>query len=117
MARTRTAAQTSRKLSRRQVIDRIMEVVEKLPDVVKDLPDHLKNRKHWEQTFSPSNSRASNVLKVLSELPAFTNHAPKKSSTQNWKKVFARHMGLEQLPQTLREIHAIANQKSAKRKP
>jgi hypothetical protein len=107
----------ARKLTTRQVIDRIMEVVEYLPDAVKDLPDYLRSRKHWEKTLSPRNPRAIPVLKVLSELPAFTNHAPKKSSPQTWRKVFIRHMGLEQIPGTLREIHAIANMKSAKRKP
>lgn len=122
MARARSsgrtqAGQSSGKLSRKQVVDRIMDVVTHLPEVVKDLPDHLKSRAHWEKSLVPGNARAANVLEVLSELPAFTNHAPKKSSTREWSKTFARHMGSSQVQQILREAHAIANLKPAKRKP
>jgi hypothetical protein len=108
-------AKSSGKLTNKQVVDRIMDVVEALPDLVKDLPDHLKSRKHWQKTFAGNSPRAAHVMEVLRELPAFTNHAPK--SKAGWAKVFARHMGLEQVAQTLREIHAIANVKPVKRRP
>jgi hypothetical protein len=111
------AKKQSKKLTTKQVVDKIMEAVEGLPEVVKDLPEHLKSRKHWQQTFSPKNKRGAHVLEVLQELPAFTNQAPKSKNKGAWQKVFARHMGLEQIPGMLREIHAIANLKLVKRKP
>jgi hypothetical protein len=105
------------KLTRKQIVDRIMQVIEALPETVKDLPDYLKSRKHWEQTLSDKNKRAVHALEMLQELPAFTNQAPKASTTKAWTQVFSRHMGLQQVPGTLREIHGIANQKDAERKP
>jgi len=86
-----------------------MQVVEALPEAVKDLPEKLRSRKYWERTFSPRNKTAAPVMAVLQEMPAFTNQAPKSNSRHAWAKVFARHMGLEQVPQTLREVDAVAN--------
>ena len=106
----------SKKLTKPQVVQRIMDIVDAMPEQVKDLPDYLRSRKHWETTFAPGNKRAAPVLEVLSEMPAFTNHAPKTNTPQAWKKVFANHMGLEQIPGILREIHAISNVKPAERR-
>ena len=118
-AKSKTTAKKSSgvKLTRKQIVDRIMQVIEALPESVKDLPDYLKSRKHWEQTLSDKNKRAVHALEMLQELPAFTNQAPKASTTKAWTQVFSRHMGLQQVPGTLREIHGIANQKDAERKP
>ena len=104
------------KLTPAQVITRIMDVVQALPAQVKDLPDYLKDRKHWQKTFAPSNKRAAPVMEVLRELPAFTNHAPKSNTTAAWTKVFEKHMGLEQVAGMLREAHAVANVKPAERR-
>ncbi len=117
MAGSHTPVTSHRKLSDRQVIDRIMDVVNALPDVIQDLPPELKSRKHWEQSLSSKNKHAESVMEVLRELPAFTNHAPKTNTPAAWKKVFSRHMGLEQVPALLREIHANTNRKAVKRKP
>jgi hypothetical protein len=116
-AKAKTKKKSAGNLTKKQIIDRIMEVVAALPEVVKDLPDYLKSRKHWEKTFADSNKRAAGVLETLQELPAFTNHAPKSNTAKAWMQVFRRHMGLEQVTGTLRETQAIANRKPAERKP
>jgi len=105
----------SSKLTKAQVIDRIMEVIEALPDAVSALPEKLRTRAEWERTFSGRNPAAAPILEVLQELPAFTEHAPKSRSSAAWRKVFARHMGLEQVAGTLRHVHGNANHKLLKR--
>jgi hypothetical protein len=112
MARVKSSSSNA-KLTNTQVVDRIMEIVEALPDAVKDLPEYLKSRAHWQKTFTAGNERGARVLEAIKELPAFTNHAPK--SKAQWPKVFARHMGIEQVAQTLRQIHGIANVKTLRR--
>ena len=133
---SKTKSGKNRKLTTAQVITRIMDMVQALSGPLKgevspgasaagtfdvtaalpELPEYLTSRKHWQKSFAPSNKRAAQVLEVLSELPAFTNHAPKSNTPAAWAKVFEKHMGLEQVPGMLREIHAIANQKPAERR-
>jgi len=57
------------------------------------------------------------MLNVLRELPAFREQAPKSNTREAWAKVFARHMGQEQVPLLLRDVEAIANFKPVKRRP
>jgi len=115
MAHAQTNGRKGR-LTSRQVIDRIMEIVEAFPDVVKDLPERLKQREHWQKTFSGKNEPAARVMDVLRELPAFTNLSPKSPSKASWRKVFARHMGVGQIADLLRHADAEANFKPVKRK-
>ena len=116
MAGAKKSGKSARKLSTRQVIDRIMQVIEALPDAVQDSPAHMKTRKHWEKTLSPRNKCAQPMLEVLQELPAFTDLAPKANTRAAWEKLFTpRYLGPEQVLYLLRDVEAIANFKPVKR--
>jgi hypothetical protein len=118
MARVKTSRKKARRLSKREVIDRIMQVIEALPEALQGLPAHMKTRKHWEKTFSPGNNRAAAMLEVLEELPAFTDQAPTKSTRAAWLKLFTpKYLGPEQVLCLLRDVEAIANFKPIKRPP
>ncbi|MCW8131806.1 MAG: DUF4832 domain-containing protein [Planctomycetota bacterium] len=118
--RTRAAKTKASKkhelLTTKQVVDAIMQVIEALPEQVKGLPPELRTRTHWQKALAPTNKRAEPVMDVLRELPAFTNHAPKKSTAAEWTKVFEKHMGLYQIAQTLREANHVATFKPVKRR-
>ena len=110
MAGAKKRGKSARKLSKRQVIDRIMQGIEAPPDAVQDLPAHMKTRKHWEKTFLPRNKRAVPMLEVLQELPAFTEQAPKTNTRAAWEKLFTpKYLGPEQVLYLLRDVEAIAN--------
>ena len=91
------------KLTRKQVIGRIMSIVKLLPETVQNLPGKFRERSYWEKIFAKGED-AKHMLEVLQELPAFTYMAPKKPSKEAWIKVFEKHMGLRQIPGMLRQI-------------
>ncbi|OGF50948.1 MAG: hypothetical protein A2231_06650 [Candidatus Firestonebacteria bacterium RIFOXYA2_FULL_40_8] len=105
----------NRKLTRNQVVDRIMSVIKHLPEAVKELPEDFKTRSYWEGVFK-NGEPAERIMEVLRELPAFTYMVPKNPSRKSWIKVFEKHMGLRQVPEMLRKISAYARFTPVKRK-
>ncbi|OGF49043.1 MAG: hypothetical protein A2044_01515, partial [Candidatus Firestonebacteria bacterium GWA2_43_8] len=104
-----------KKLTDKQVVDKIMSLVKYLPDAVKNLPDKLKDRSTWEKVFN-GGKEARQAMDILREIPAFTYMAPKKESTAAWAKVFSKHMGLAQVQGMLQGTYKHANTKPTKRR-
>jgi hypothetical protein len=114
-AKSRVARKTAKKLTRSQVIVRILKVLASSPDAASELPPAWSTRAFWEKTFAPANSYAVPVLEVLSELPGFTDQAPPSDSNKDWAALFARETGEQEVARLLRDIESYANYKPIKR--
>jgi hypothetical protein len=115
VVKAKLAKKSADRVSKREVIDRIMQIITAFPDIVSELPQEFRSRAHWEKLFSPRNRYADLVVEVLSELPAFTNLAPRNGTRQAWEEVFGDYNPPGQIKTTLTHINSSAGFTPVKR--
>ena len=83
------SAEKERRLSTKEVLDRIMGLLAAVPQAAEGLSDRQRTRGFWRKLFA-RNDRTRRMLDLLRELPAFTNQAPAPSDAAGWRTLMER---------------------------
>ena len=103
------------RLSEAQVIDRLQALLAAMPELGKDFGAGVGTREFWSALFK-KNDETRRILEALTELPAFTELAPKESTREAWLKLLDQGFGNE-AESLFREIRLAAWRVPAARRP